>query len=71
MVFLNQCDFRSDRGLLLHFSEDQRPVGASIAEMFKTRQEAGTETETDITISWVIIILLGALTDNKPLCFVP
>lgn len=39
MVLLSQCDFRSDRGLELHFSEEQRPVGVGAAERFQTRQE--------------------------------
>ena len=39
MVLLSQCDFRSDRGLELHFSEAQRPVGVGVAESFQTRQE--------------------------------
>lgn len=39
VLLLNQCDFKSDRGLELHFSEEQRPVGAGIAETLRTRQE--------------------------------
>lgn len=39
MVLLSQCDFRSGRGLELHFSEEQRPVEAGTGETFQTRQE--------------------------------
>lgn len=59
MVLLNQCDLRSDRGLEMHFSEEQRPVGASIAEMFKTRQETETDIP-DIAISWGTAVVLWA-----------
>lgn len=59
MVLLNQCDLRSDRGLEMHFSEEQRPVGASIAEMFKTRQETETDIP-DIAISWGTVVVLWA-----------
>lgn len=57
MVLLSQCDFRSDRGLELHFSEEQRPVGAGIAETLQTREE--NRGILDAAMSWITVVLLG------------